>query len=89
VIGLIFAIPMLITGAAEIAVTSHRLVKDWSDLATPRSSLNNIKGVRRPGHSGASGAGHLHIGAPAWTRCEFRHRQSIFRRDRAARTLEK
>ena len=49
VIGLIFAIPMLIRQATtEIAVTSHRLVKKTGliSLHTEELSLNNIEGVR-------------------------------------------
>jgi uncharacterized membrane protein YdbT with pleckstrin-like domain len=49
VVGLIFAIPMLIRKATtEIAVTSHRLVKKTGlfSLHTEELALNNIEGVR-------------------------------------------
>ncbi|HWA04101.1 MAG TPA: PH domain-containing protein [Rhizomicrobium sp.] len=49
IVGLIFAIPMLIRQATtEIAVTSHRLVKKtgWISLHTEELSLTNIEGVR-------------------------------------------
>lgn len=66
VIGLIFAIPMLIRQATtEIAVTSHRLVKKTGliSLHTEELSLNNIEGVRvDQGFWGRIlGFGHLRI----------------------------
>jgi uncharacterized membrane protein YdbT with pleckstrin-like domain len=66
VIGLIFAIPMLIRQATtEIAVTSHRLVKKTGliSLHTEELSLNNIEGVRvDQGFWGSIlGFGHLRI----------------------------
>ena len=66
VIGLIFAVPMLIRQATtEIAVTSHRLVKKTGliSLHTEELSLNNIEGVRvDQGFWGRIlGFGHLRI----------------------------
>ena len=49
VIGLIFAIPMIIRrSTTEIAVTSHRLVKKtgWLSLHTEELALTNIEGVQ-------------------------------------------
>lgn len=66
VVGLIFAIPMLIRQATtEIGVTSHRLVKKTGlfSLHTEELSLTNIEGVRvDQGFWGSIlGFGHLRI----------------------------
>jgi uncharacterized membrane protein YdbT with pleckstrin-like domain len=66
VIGLIFAIPMLIRQATtEIGVTSHRLVKKTGllSLHTEELSLTNIEGVKvDQGFWGSIfGFGHLRI----------------------------
>ncbi|MBV8977626.1 MAG: PH domain-containing protein [Alphaproteobacteria bacterium] len=66
VVGLIFAIPMLIRQATtEIAVTSHRFIKKTGlfSLHTEELSINNIEGVRvDQGFWGRFfGYGHLRI----------------------------
>src|SRR6185503_1971439 len=66
VVGLIFAIPMLIRQATtEIGVTSHRLVKKTGllSLHTEELSLTNIEGVKvDQGFWGSIfGFGHLRI----------------------------
>jgi len=66
VVGLIFAIPMLIRQATtEIGVTSHRLIKKTGliSLHTEELSINNIEGVKvDQGFWGSIlGFGHLRI----------------------------